>query len=174
MDLRPVDSALDAAELMADPPITHAGSDSSGEGETFPDIIASAFGFLLDRGFYSVVEGDEAVAYEAPSGVFVRVFRDSRDRYVGFRVGLKSRPKDALTTPEFARLTGAESRGDYPESIPELRASAARLAQLLRDYGDRALGGDETILDEAMALRREYTKSFTRPQPPDEPLGKGR
>ncbi len=155
---------------MADPPMTPAGSDPSGEGETFADIVASAFGFLLDRGFLSVVEGDDAVAYEAPAGVFVRVFRDSRDRYVGFRVGMKTRPRDALTTPEFARLTGAESRGEYPETIPELRASAARLAQLLRDHGDRALGDDETILDEAMALRREYTKSFTRS--PDEPLGK--
>lgn len=154
--------------------MTDAGSDSSGEGETFPDIIASAFGFLLDRGFHSAMEGDDAMVYEAPSGAFVRVFRDSSDRYVGFRVGLKSRPKDALTTPEFARLTGAESRGEYPESIVELRSSAARLAQVLRDYGDRVLGGDETILDEAMALRREYTKSFICPQPPDEPLGRDR
>lgn len=154
--------------------MTNAGSNPSGGDETFPDVIAAEFGFLLDLGFQSVVEGDDAVRYEAPTGVFVRVFRDKRDRHVGFRVGLKDRPRDALTTPEFARLTGAASRGEYPESISELRASAARLAQLLRDYGDGALAGDETILDEAMALRREYTKSFTRHQPPDEPLGKER
>ena len=159
---------------MTNPPASHSSSDPSGKGETFPGIIASAFGFLLDRGFQAVVEGDDAVAYEASTGVFVRVFRDPRDRYVGFRVGLKSRPKDALTTAELARLTGAKSPGDYPESVTELRASAVRLAQLLRDYGDRALGGDETILDEAMSLRREYTKSFTRPQPLDEQLGEER
>lgn len=154
---------------MADPPMAQADSDPSSEGETFAEIVVSAFAFLLDREFSSVVEIDDAVVYEAPSGVFMRVFRDSRDRYVGFRVGLKTRPRDALTTAEFARLTGAESRGEYPETIPELRASAARLSQLLRDYGDGALGGDETILDEAMTLRRECTKSFTRS--PDEPLG---
>lgn len=132
-------------------------------GDHFSEIVASEFSFLGDRGFRSIVESDDSVLYEAANGVFVRVFRDSRDRYVGFRAGLKSRPKDALTVPEFARLTGAEMQGEFPESVSELRAGVARLAGLLRDFGERVLSGDETILDEAMALRSEYTKSFTRP-----------
>lgn len=132
--------------------------------DEFPEVVVSEFSFLLDRGFRPTVEGGESVLYEAANGVFVRVFRDSRDRYVGFRAGLTSRPKDALTVPEFARLTGAEMQGEFPASGSELRAGAARLAGLLRDFGERVLSGDETILDEAMALRSEYTKSFTRPQ----------
>jgi hypothetical protein len=134
----------------------------------FPELVAAEFSFLLDRGFQFSVESDESVLYEAASGVFVRVFRDPRDRYFGFRAGLRSRPRDALTVPEFARLTGAETRGEYPDSESELRASAARLARLLENFGDRVLAGDETILDEAMALRSEYTKPFTRTQQPNE------
>jgi hypothetical protein len=146
--------------------MTTAGSTTGDRGETFSEVVISEFSFLLARGFQPVVHTDDEVAYAAPHGVFVRLFRDARDRYVGFRVGLSSRPKDALTTTEFVRLTGAKSQGEYPETISQLRASARRLAQLLHDYGDRVLAGDETILDEAKALRREYTKSFTRPQPP--------
>jgi hypothetical protein len=144
--------------------MTEDRSAASDHGETFLDVVASEFGFLLDRGFRSVVESEGVVVYEATNGVFVRVFRDATDLYVGFRVGLGSRPRDALTTPEFARLTGAKCRGDYPESASDLRAGAARLAQLLRDFGDRVLSGDEKILDEAMALRRQHTNSFTRPR----------
>ncbi len=110
--------------------------------------------------------------YDAANGVFVRVFRDPRDRYVGFRAGLRSRPRDALTVPEFARLTGAETQGKYPESVSELRAAAIRLARLLKDFGEHVLSGDETILDEAIALRSEYTHSFTQAQPPNEQHGK--
>lgn len=138
--------------------------DATFDGD-LPEVVASEFSFLRDRGFSSTVESGDSVLYEAANGVFVRVFRDSRDRYVGFRAGLTSRPKDALTVPEFARLTGAESQGEFPGSASELQASAARLARLLRDFGERVLSGDETILNEAMAMRSEYTKSFTRPQP---------
>ena len=152
--------------------MTSTGSSTGERGATFADVIMSEFGFLVARGFQPVIQSDDEVAYEAHNGVFVRLFRDRRDGYLGFRVGLSSRPRDALTTSEFARLTGAESQGEYPETISQVRAGAARLAQLLQDYGVRVLAGDETILDEAMALRREYTKSFTRPQPPDESAGK--
>jgi hypothetical protein len=131
-------------------------------------VVASKFSFLLDRGFRYSVESDESVLYESPDGIFVRVFRDPRDRYVGFRAGLASRPRDALTVPEFARLTGATTKGDYPETTSELHVDADRLARLLEDYGERVLAGDETILDEAMVLRSEYTKSFTRSESPNE------
>lgn len=137
-------------------------------GVTFPHVIASEFAFLADRGFRSTIESGDAVPYEDGNGVFVRVLRDRRDGYVGFRVGLTRRPKDSLTMTELSRFTGADSRGEYPEGPAELRASAARLAQLLRTHGTRVLRGDEAILAEAMALRSEYTKAFTRPQPPPE------
>ena len=152
--------------------MTDASSLSGDRDQTFSEVVSSEFSFLVDRGFRTAVESDESVAFEATNGAFVRVFRDPRDRYVGFRAGVTSRPKDALTVPEFVRLTGAESQGEFPESVAEVRAGVARLARLLRDFGERVLSGDETILDEAMALRREYTKSFTRPQPPDAPLDK--
>lgn len=145
-----------------------ADTTSSTLGDDFSEVVASEFSFLGDRGFRCTVESEDSVLYEAANGAFVRVFRDSRDKYVGFRAGMKSRPKDALTVPELARLTGADIDGEFPESVSELRAGTARLARLLKDFGERVLSGDETILDEAMALRSEYTKSFTRPQPPDE------
>ncbi len=148
--------------------MSHVSSNPPSGRETFTSVITSEFRFLLDRGFALVVECADAVRYEAASGAFVRVFRDPRDQYVGFRVGLQTRPRDALTAPELARLMGAQSQGEYPDNFFDLRTAAAKLARLLRDYGDRALAGDETILDEAMALRREYTSSYTRPEPPDQ------
>lgn len=130
-------------------------------GETFADAVTAEFSFLVDRGFDVSVEGDDVVTYEAASGAFIKVFRDPRDRHAGFRVGITSRPRDAITTAEFARLTGASSGGEYPAASSDYSAAAARLAQLLRDHGSRVLVGDGTILDEAMELRREYTKRFT-------------
>lgn len=147
--------------------MTDTRSPSGERDQTFSEIVTSEFSFLVDRGFRAAIESNESVAYEAENGALVRVFRDPRDRYVGFRAGLTSRPKDSLTVPEFVRLTGAQSQGEFPEGVSELRLGVARLARLLRDFGERVLSGDETILDEAMALRREYTKSFTRPQPPE-------
>jgi hypothetical protein len=59
------------------------------DAETFSEIVLSGFSFLSDRGFRSAVESDESVLFEAPNGVFVRVFRDPRDWYIGFRAGLR-------------------------------------------------------------------------------------
>lgn len=111
-----------------------------------------------------MVEDENSVRYERADGVFVRVFRDQRDKYVGFRIGLVSRPRDALTATELATLSGvAEPRGEYPERADQLRTSVARVAQALQTHGERPLGGDETIYDEAMELRRAYTQRYTRP-----------
>lgn len=136
-------------------------------GETFADAVTPEFYFLVNSGFDEEVENDDSVTYEASSGAFVKVFRDPRDGYAGFRAGLTSRPRDALTTAEFVHLTGAPSGGEFPGTSSDYRAAAARLAQLLRDYGSRVLAGDGTILDEAMELRREYTTQFTGEQQPE-------
>jgi len=131
---------------------------------TLAEIVEDEFHFLVERGFHSVVEDENSVRYERDDGVFVRVFRDQRDKYVGFRIGLTSRPRDALTATELAKLSGvAEPRGEYPEHPDQMRASVARVAHDLRTHGDRPLGGDETIYNEAMELRRVYTQRFTRP-----------
>jgi hypothetical protein len=130
---------------------------------TFVDFVEAEFGFLVDLGFRCDVEDDNSVRYERADGVFVRVFRDPRDKYVGFRAGLVSRPRDALTATELAKLSGVTvPRGEYPERADQLHASVARIARELRAYGERPLAGDETIYDEAMELRRAYTQQFTR------------
>lgn len=148
-------------------------SNPSEGAATLVAIVEDEFQFLAERGFHSVVESENSVLYESAAGIFVRVFRDQRDKYVGFRVGLASRPRDALTATELAKLFGVpDPRGEYPERSDQLRASVARVAHELRTYGDRALGGDESIYDEAMELRRAYTQRYTRP--PDGPSGPGR
>lgn len=135
------------------------------EGEpTLAEIVEDEFRFLADGGFHGVVEDENSVRYERSDGVFVRIFRDQRDKYVGFRIGLASRPRDALTATELAKLSGVvEPRGEYPERADQLSASVARVAHDLRTHGERPLGGDETIYDEAMELRRAYTQRYTRP-----------
>lgn len=133
-------------------------------GATFAAIVEDEFLFLGERGFRCVVEHEYSVRYEHTSGVFVHVFRDERDKFVGFRVGLVGRPRDALTATELAKLSGvAEPRGEYPERADQLRASIARVADELRVHGERALRGDESIYDDAMELRRAYTQQYTRP-----------
>jgi hypothetical protein len=77
-------------------------------------IIEQEFAFLTEAGFRSAVEGDNSVSYEHPDGLFVQVFQDPRDKYVGFRLGQVDRPKDALTATELARLADvATPRGEY-------------------------------------------------------------
>ena len=126
-------------------------------------MIETEFQFLVERGFRLVIEDPNNVLFERDDGVFVRVFRDSRDKYLGYRIGLASRPLDALTATELARLSGiAAPRGEYPERADQLHTSVARIAQDLRTHGERPLSGDETIYDEAMDLRRDYTQQFTR------------
>jgi hypothetical protein len=139
-------------------------TDPNEDAVTLVEIVEDEFRFLGEHGFHSVVEDESSVRFERGDGVFVRVFRDQRDKYVGFRIGLSSRPRDALTATELAKLSGvAVPRGEYPERADQLRASVARVARDLRIHGDRPLGGDETIYDEAMELRRAYTQQYTRP-----------
>jgi hypothetical protein len=130
------------------------------------DMIVAEFAFLVDSGFRWAVENPDSVIYENDAGVFVRVFRDSNDKYVGFRVGLTSRPRDALTATELARLGGTTlPSGEFPEREDRLHSSVARIAHQLQANGRRALSGDESIFDEAMDLRREYTRSFMSREP---------
>jgi hypothetical protein len=136
---------------------------SADQPTTLSAMIESEFRYLVDLGFRSLVENENSVRYDRPDGVFVSVFRDPRDKYVGFRVGLASRPRDALSATELAKLVGAPTRpGEYPERDDQVWASVARAALDLRKQGARALSGDQAIFDEAMELRRAYTQRFTR------------
>jgi hypothetical protein len=75
-----------------------------------------------------------------------------------------SRPRDALTATELARLGGTPvPRGEFPERTDELHSSVAAVARQLKANGDRVLSGDESIYDEAMQLRQAYTRRYTRP-----------
>ena len=130
--------------------------------ESFPEVVAAEFGFLVDRGFRCSVESDRSVRYESPNGVFVHVFRDPRDRHVGFKAGLVTRPRDALNAGHLERITGGRVRADYSSDDSAMRIAVVRRARLLRDYGERILSGDESILEEASALNREYTKRYTK------------
>jgi hypothetical protein len=129
-------------------------------------MIEAEFSFLVDLGFRSIAETAYMVRYERDDGVFVKVFRDPYDKYVGYRIGLTSRPQDALTATELAELSGlAVPRSEYPERADRTRAMIARAAQELKRRGERPLSGDESIYDEAMELRRAYTQQFTRQGP---------
>ena len=137
--------------------------DLTNEPSELVDMIKAEFAFLEERGFRPTVEGENSVKYENAHGVFVRVFRDPNDKYVGFRVGLASRPKDALTGTELARLVGVGSpRGEYPERSDQVHASVARVAVFFRTFGERPLSGEDGIFDQAMELRAAYTRPFTR------------
>jgi hypothetical protein len=112
--------------------------EQTSEALGFIDMIAVEFAFLVERGFHMIVEGENSVRYENQNGVLVRVLRDPNDKYVGLRVGLANRPRDALTGSELARLGGVASpRGEYPERSNQLHASVARVAKELRTHGER-------------------------------------
>jgi hypothetical protein len=104
---------------------------------------------LIGLGFEPSIEGSHSVLYKNRNGVFARVFQDSRDRFVGFRVGLTARSRDALTSSELARLSGAKASNRVsPEDIGVLRAVVRQAARELIANGDRVLSGDESNLDE--------------------------
>src|SRR4051794_2927652 len=104
------------------------------------NFVELEFAFLIEMGFRVDIANSHSVLYENDNGVFVRIFNDPRERYVGFRVGLASRPRDALNTTELARLAGPPvPRGEYPERTDQLHASVARIAHQLRSQGERPL-----------------------------------
>lgn len=132
------------------------------EPTTLAAFVQTDFSFLLELGFRCVVESENSVRYERSDDTFVRVFRDWRDEYVGFRIGRSSQPKDALTATELAKLSGVTVHtGQLPERADDLQASVAQIAQELRAHGQRPLLGDTGIYEEAKELRRAYTSGFT-------------
>jgi len=134
----------------------------AGQPESFVEVVASEFGFLVDRGFRSSVESDRSVLFESPTGVFVRVVRDPRERSISFRAGLVAEPRDALTETEFQRLIGANVKADFSQDDSGMRIAVERRARLLREHGERILSGDKSILDEAKDIRIEYTRRYTK------------
>ena len=77
-------------------------SDPNESTATLAEIVEEEFRFLAERGFHRTVEEETSVRYDSAEGVFVRVFRDPRDKYVGFRIGLTSRPRDFFMPPRSA------------------------------------------------------------------------
>lgn len=136
------------------------------EGHTsFVAIVAEEFGFLAERGFHSVVEDEARVRFDRADGLFVSVFFDQYDRYVGFRIGLASQPRNALTDAELVKLSGAapdRSALPFVEQADQLLGAVARAANDLRMHGDRPLSGDEGVYEEAMELRRAHTDQYIR------------
>jgi len=133
---------------------------------SFAKVVADEFSFLTKIGFLSTPESPNTVLFEGPNDVFVRVFHDTNDKYLGFRVGLTSRPRDAPTAEELATIGGGPPPpGEFVEHADQLRGSIRRVADLLMAKGDRILSGDESILYEAMELRQAHTRRFT--QKPD-------
>jgi len=142
--------------------LTDSGQEPPDQPESFPEVVAAEFGFLVERGFRCSVVSDRSVRYESPNGVFVHVFRDPRDRHVGFKAGLVTRPRDALNAGHLERITGGRVKPDHSGDDSGVRAAVVRRARLLREHGERILSGDESIVEEALALDREYTKRYTK------------
>jgi hypothetical protein len=129
---------------------------------TFVDQARVEFVFLEARGFSVASDGPDFVRYKSIGGVFVHIFRDANEKHLGFKVGLSSRPRDALSAVELAQLSGqTRPRTLYPETQSELHSGMRSLAQLLREHGTRALGGDLGIYDEALELRERFTHGST-------------
>ncbi len=123
-----------------------------------------AFGPLLPPKFALVEVGQRSARYQSDRGVFVLVFHDPADRYVGFKVGLLSEPRDALTDAEVRRLAGAtELRGLAAAPGSDLSDVLHELALRLVEYGEDALAGDPTVFDRARELRRDYTQRYMDP-----------
>ena len=135
----------------------------------FQNVVEAEFAFLKERGFRSTADSSNSVLYSgSPRTVFVRVFYDPREQYVGFQVGLDARPRDALSKEEIASLAGDASwrrPNAHEESGDRLRGGVARAAALLRSCGERALSGDESVFDEAMEVRRASMERRTTGDP---------
>jgi hypothetical protein len=130
----------------------------------FSDLVKKAFSFLGPLGFTLVSEEDHDLRYENPDkGTFVRLFQTSDDKYVGYRVGLLARPRDALTTAEVTRIAGSPPlKHQFPEADRKLLGTVNELAEHLSLHGSQALDGEPSIYAKAKELRRSYTQRFTR------------
>lgn len=120
-------------------------------------LVIDSFSFLTRQGFRVVSASDTEVRFENhEAGTFVRVFHDKIDKYLGYRVGLLTHPKDALTAAEVDSLEGhGDTPGLYPETADELPVAVKELARRLEGRGSRALGGEPEIFAEAQACGRD-------------------
>jgi hypothetical protein len=135
-----------------------------GRADSFSILVRARFLFLDNMGFLVVTEGNDEVRFEHANGVFVRVFHTEDDNYVGFQVGTRDAPRDAITDTELLHVSGVtEQRGLFPATADALDADLGELARRLHDYGGRALAGDDSFFERVRALRRRYTQRFTRP-----------
>ena len=124
----------------------------SAEAKTFVDHVHQESAFLTTHGFLTVQESDTEVMFESPSGVFVRFLYSPREEWVGFRVGLLSEPRDAVSDAELARLAGVTSER-HLTGEGGLGAAVAESAAILRQLGARALQGDPSVFEDASSWR---------------------
>ncbi len=127
----------------------------------FPKAVKRNVGFLEASGFSLTDEESERVRYESPAGVFVLLFRDRIDHFVGFRVGLVAHPKDTLTEAEVLSLAGQRLPGQFPGSPDEIEDAVAEVARRLREYGEEALSGATSVYEAAHALRKAHTQKYS-------------
>lgn len=133
-----------------------------GENEPeFEERASTAFSFLLARGFRRDATPPPTVRFVNDSGVFVDVFHIPFERYIGFKVGLTSQPKDAINNEELRTVENVQRpRSHFGATEPSDPLEA--LAHLLEAHGERVLSGEQGVFDEARELRRRYTEQFTR------------
>ena len=128
----------------------------------FATAVKTSASYLEASGFRLTSEEATRLRYESSDGVFVLFFLDLQDHYVGFRVGLVTKPRDALTESEVLYLAGQNMPGQYPESPDELERAVVEAARRLREYGQDALSGAPSIYETASALRKDHTERYTK------------
>lgn len=129
----------------------------------FDGAVSAAFGFVEARGFRRENDGDEScVTYESPNGVFVRISYDWRDRYLGCEVGQAGHEQDAMTIEELLTVEGApRARGVFVAPDGNFLEAAKVLADLLSQFGGRALVCDPAVFEEVLGVRRRNTDRYS-------------
>lgn len=147
---------------MLDPNVVRVTGETSWD-QGFATAVKTSASYLEASGFRLTSEEATRLRYETTDGVFLLFFLDLQDHNVGFRVGLVTKPRDALTESEVLYLvSGQNMPGQYPESPDEVERAVVEVARRLRQYGQDALSGTPSIYEAASALRKTHTERYTK------------
>jgi hypothetical protein len=127
----------------------------------FANAASEAFSFLSDRGFVLVESLPTLVRYRKGE-IEARLYHGRRSFEVGLEIirdGERYSISELIRAAD--RMEGEQYRNWVATTPQAIEEALARLKELVRRYGERALRGDPRLFDTLMKLRQEWMENYS-------------
>jgi tetratricopeptide (TPR) repeat protein len=129
-------------------------------GFNFAEAVTEKFIFLEDLGF-SQVEALPTIVQYRKDGIQVNIYHGRKSCELGFEI---VRLGERYSIPELIRITNPEAAARYRNATAtkqnSLTSGLARLEELVRRYGNRALRGDPEFFVALDNQRRAWAQAY--------------